>query len=67
MDGAGGCGAAAGGLPARIEEDALSNLPDFKNPNREPVISVMGLASLDDTEMLEGYDDGNAGEPCGDN
>jgi hypothetical protein len=44
-----------------------TNKPDFKNDNREPVISVMVLASLDDAEMLEGYSDGNAGEPCGDN
>ena len=27
--------------------------PDFKNPNREPFIGVMGLASLDDVK--EGY------------
>ena len=49
------------------EDIPLSNQPDFKNPNREPVISVMGLASLDDGEMLEGHTGGFAGEPCGDN
>jgi hypothetical protein len=41
--------------------------PDFKNRNREPVISVMDLARLDDTEVEEGYRDGTAGETCGDN
>lgn len=41
--------------------------PDFKNPNREPVISVMDLARLDDTEVEEGYRAGAAGEVCGDN
>lgn len=41
--------------------------PDFKNPNREPVISLMDLARLDDTEQAEGYRDGHEGLPCGDN
>jgi hypothetical protein len=41
--------------------------PDFKNPNREPVISIMDLARLDDEEMREGYSDGFEGLPCGDN
>ena len=37
--------------------------PDFKNPNREPVISIMDLARLDDGEMQEGYRDGFEGLP----
>lgn len=41
--------------------------PDYKNPNREPVISLMALARLDDEEMQEGYRDGFDGQPCGDN
>lgn len=41
--------------------------PDFKNPNREPVISLMDLARLDDGEQAEGYRDGAEGLPCGDN
>ena len=41
--------------------------PDFKNPNREPVTSLMDLARLDDEEMAEGYRDGAGGLPCGDN
>jgi len=31
------------------------NKPDFKNPNREPVITVMGLASMDDGEFGKGF------------
>lgn len=45
----------------------MSDEPDFKNPNRMPVISVMDLARLDDGEQAEGYRDGGAGLPCGDN
>ncbi|AZO79614.1 MULTISPECIES: hypothetical protein [unclassified Bosea (in: a-proteobacteria)] len=45
----------------------MSNEPDFKNPNREPVTSLMDLALLDDDEMAEGYQDGAGGLPCGDN
>lgn len=41
--------------------------PDYLNPNREPVISVRDLAVLDDDEVLEGYNDGREGLPCGDN
>lgn len=41
--------------------------PDFKNPNREPVISLMDLARLDESEQREGYQDGCEGLPCGDN
>ena len=41
--------------------------PDFKNLNREPVISVMDLARLDDAEVQEGYVDGRAGGVCGGN
>lgn len=41
--------------------------PDFKNPNREPVISLIDLARLDDAEIEEGYRDGAEGLPCGDN
>lgn len=41
--------------------------PDFKNANREPVLSLMDLARLDDAEQGEGYADGYAGLPCGDN
>ncbi len=41
--------------------------PDFKNPNREPVISLMDLARLDEIEQREGYQDGYEGLPCGDN
>lgn len=40
---------------------------DFRNPNREPVISLMDLARLSDKERAEGYRDGAAGLPCGDN
>ncbi|MGW9331586.1 hypothetical protein [Bosea sp. NPDC055594] len=45
----------------------MTNEPDFKNPNREPVISLMDLARLDDSEMAEGFRDGADGLPCGDN
>lgn len=41
--------------------------PDFANPNREPVLSVMDLARLSDEEMVEGYTDGAEGLPCGGN
>lgn len=41
--------------------------PDFSNPNREPVLSVMDLARLNDEEVAEGYQDGYGGYPCGDN
>lgn len=41
--------------------------PDFKNPNRQPVISLMDLARLNDVEQSEGYRDGYEGLPCGDN
>jgi hypothetical protein len=41
--------------------------PDFKIPNREPVISLMDLARLDDEEQAEGYRDGAEGLPCGGN
>jgi hypothetical protein len=53
-----------------LEQDfdmADSDKPDFENPNREPVISVMDLARLDDTEVEEGYRDGRAGEAGGNN
>lgn len=45
----------------------MSDEPDFQNLNRMPVISVMDLARLDDDEQAEGYRDGGAGLPCGDN
>lgn len=45
----------------------MANEPDFKNPNREPVTSLMDLARLDDDEMTAGYRDGAGGLPCGDN
>ncbi len=41
--------------------------PDFKNPNREPFVSLMDLARLDNIEQAEGYRDGAGGLPCGDN
>lgn len=41
--------------------------PDFANDNREPVLSVMDLARLNDEEVAEGYTDGFHGMPCGDN
>lgn len=41
--------------------------PDFRTPNREPVISVADLARLNYAEIEEGYRDGAEGTPCGDN
>lgn len=41
--------------------------PGFKNPNRQPVISLMDLARLNDVEQSEVYRDGYEGLPCGDN
>lgn len=41
--------------------------PDWTNPNREPVLTLMDLAKLDEAEMQEGYADCREGLPCGDN
>ncbi|HEV7339948.1 MAG TPA: hypothetical protein VGO06_28530 [Bosea sp. (in: a-proteobacteria)] len=45
----------------------MTTEPDFKNPNREPVTTLMDLARLNDDEMADGYRDGSEGLPCGDN
>lgn len=38
--------------------------PDLKNPNREPLISIMDLAHLNDEEMQEGYRDRSQASPA---
>lgn len=45
----------------------MSIEPDFKNPKREPVISLIDPARLNDGEIEEGCRDGAEGAPCGDN
>ena len=60
------------GIPIRTPEgaqirEALASAPDLTNPNREPVISLYDLATLDDAEQLEGYRDGTEGYACGGN
>lgn len=45
----------------------MSIAPDWKNPNREPVTTLMDLARLDEAEQMEGWQDGHDGMPCGDN
>ena len=35
--------------------------------HRKPVATVAELVTLDDAEMVDGYFDGFADEPCGDN
>ena len=34
---------------------------------RHPVTTMTALATLNDAEIIEGYHDGRAGDPCGDN
>jgi hypothetical protein len=34
---------------------------------RTPIITLADLATLDSVEVVEGYHDGRAGFPCGDN
>jgi hypothetical protein len=39
----------------------------MSDDHRRPVVTAADLNTLDDAEILEGYSDGFAGFPCGDN
>lgn len=54
-------------MAARERNGGGGMTPDFTNPNREPVLTVMDLARLNDDEMAEGYWGGYGGLPCGGN